>query len=39
MLQKNSVKPNTVCEFGCGAGEVLKLLQEKMDKARSFLGV
>lgn len=38
MLQKNSLKPNTVCEVGCGVGEVLKLLQEKMDKACSFWG-
>jgi len=38
MFQKDSVKPKTVCEVGCGAGEVLKLLQEKMDKACSLWG-
>jgi SAM-dependent methyltransferase len=38
MLQKNSLKPKTVCEVGCGVGEVLKLLQEKMDKACNFWG-
>jgi cyclopropane fatty-acyl-phospholipid synthase-like methyltransferase len=38
MLQKNSLRPKTVCEVGCGAGEVLRLLQEKMDKACSFWG-
>jgi SAM-dependent methyltransferase len=38
MLQKNSLKPKTVCEVGCGAGEVLKLLQEKMDNACNFCG-
>jgi SAM-dependent methyltransferase len=38
MLQKNSLKPKTVCEVGCGVGEVLKLLQEKMDKACNFCG-
>ena len=29
MLQKDSLHPQTICEVGCGAGEVLKLLQEK----------
>lgn len=38
MLQKNSLHPKTVCEVGCGAGEVPRLLQEKMDKDCSFCG-
>lgn len=38
MLAKNSLQPKTICEVGCGAGEVLKLLQEKMDNACSFWG-
>jgi cyclopropane fatty-acyl-phospholipid synthase-like methyltransferase len=38
MLQKNSLYPKTVCEVGCGAGEALKLLQEKMDKTCIFWG-
>src|SRR5271165_1579181 len=38
MLQKDGLEPKTICEVGCGAGEVLKLLQEKMDKACSFWG-
>lgn len=38
MLQKNNLKPKTVCEVGCGAGEVLKLLQEKMDRSCDFCG-
>jgi uncharacterized cysteine cluster protein YcgN (CxxCxxCC family) len=38
MLQKNSLKPKTLCEVGCGVGEVLKLLQEKMDHACTFTG-
>jgi predicted RNA methylase len=38
MLQKNSLKPKTVCEVSCGAGEVLRLLQEKMDNACNFWG-
>jgi SAM-dependent methyltransferase len=38
MLRKNSLTPKTFCEVGCGAGEVLKLLQEKMDSACKFWG-
>lgn len=38
MLAKNSLQPKTICEVGCGAGEVLKLLQEKLDNACSFWG-
>jgi SAM-dependent methyltransferase len=38
MLQKNHLQPTTVCEVGCGAGEVLRLLQEKTDKACRFWG-
>ena len=38
MLQKNRLHPTTICEVGCGAGEVLRLLQGKMDKASRFWG-
>lgn len=38
MLEKNHLKPRTVCEVGCGAGEVLKLLQERMDSHCRFYG-
>jgi len=38
MLRKDSLQPKTICEVGCGAGEVLKLLQEKMDSACTFWG-
>lgn len=30
MLQKNRVSPATVCDVGCGAGEVLRQLQESL---------
>ena len=33
MMQKNRLQPKTICDVGCGAGEVLKLLHEKMDDA------
>ena len=38
MLAKNSLQSKTICEVGCGVGEVFKLLQEKMDNACSFWG-
>jgi SAM-dependent methyltransferase len=38
MLQKNHLQPTIICEVGCGAGEVLRLLQEKMDNACRFWG-
>jgi SAM-dependent methyltransferase len=38
MLARNSIAPGTVCEVGCGVGEVLKQLQAKMDAACSFWG-
>ena len=38
MLQKDSLHPQTICEVGCGAGEVLKLLQERMDNTCRFWG-
>lgn len=38
MLEKNQFKPRTICEVGCGAGEVLKLLQARMDSSCHFYG-
>jgi SAM-dependent methyltransferase len=31
MMTRNTIVPETICEVGCGAGEVLKRLQEHMD--------
>ena len=36
MLRKHGLEPKTVCDVGCGAGEVLKQLQEKLP-AQAFL--
>ena len=30
ILQQNSINPKTICEVGCGAGEILKQLSQKM---------
>src|SRR6266699_644407 len=38
MIARNRLQPKTICEVGCGAGEVLKLLQDQMDDACSFWG-
>lgn len=38
MLARNGIAPETIGDVGCGAGEVLKQLQEKMDPTCSFWG-
>lgn len=38
MLKRHHLMPGTVCEVGCGAGEVLKLLQESMSDTCTFWG-
>ncbi|MGH9327935.1 MAG: class I SAM-dependent methyltransferase, partial [Terriglobia bacterium] len=38
MLGAHHLQPKTISEVGCGAGEVLKLLQERMDPECRFSG-
>ncbi len=38
MLKRHHLEPDTLCEVGCGAGEVLRLLQERMSEACTFWG-
>ncbi len=38
MMARNNIVPKTICEVGCGAGEILKQLQEKMDSDCTFWG-
>jgi hypothetical protein len=38
MMAQGGIVPKTICEVGCGAGEVLKQLQEKMDPTCSYWG-
>jgi SAM-dependent methyltransferase len=38
MLERNRIAPKSVCDAGCGAGEVLKQLQVKLDKECVFHG-
>jgi SAM-dependent methyltransferase len=38
LLDTKKLHPKTVCEVGCGAGEVLRLLHSKMDNDCTFFG-
>ncbi len=38
ILARNSLNPKTICEVGCGAGEVLKQLQQRLDPMCTFMG-
>jgi SAM-dependent methyltransferase len=39
MLNRNHVDPHTVCEIGCGAGEVLRQLQTRLDPTCELCGI
>jgi SAM-dependent methyltransferase len=38
MLERHAIKPATVCEIGCGAGEILRELAARMDPSTRFFG-
>jgi ubiquinone/menaquinone biosynthesis C-methylase UbiE len=38
MLKRHHLEPGTVCEVGCGTGEVLRLLQRQMAETCTFWG-
>ncbi len=38
MMRRHHLLPNTVCEVGCGFGEVLRLMQMRMSDACTFWG-
>jgi 2-polyprenyl-3-methyl-5-hydroxy-6-metoxy-1,4-benzoquinol methylase len=38
MIRRNALEPRTVCEIGCGAGEILKQLQSSMPADTEFSG-
>jgi 2-polyprenyl-3-methyl-5-hydroxy-6-metoxy-1,4-benzoquinol methylase len=38
LLRRNDLSPKTICEAGCGAGEVLRQLQLQMGADREFWG-
>ncbi|HVB74944.1 MAG TPA: methyltransferase domain-containing protein [Ktedonobacteraceae bacterium] len=38
MIARNKLEPETICEVGCGAGEILRLLQQNMHEKCTFWG-
>jgi len=38
MLRRNNLRPKTICDAGCGAGEVLKQLHDHLDGDCRFVG-
>ena len=38
MMAKNLIAPKTICDVGCGAGEMLRLIQDGMDEGCTFWG-
>jgi len=38
MLQKHRLEPKTICEVGCGSGEILLQLQKRMSPSCQFMG-
>ena len=38
MLAKNRLYPRTICDVGCGVGETLRLLQERLHEECTFVG-
>jgi SAM-dependent methyltransferase len=38
IINKNNISPKTICEIGCGAGEILKQLQTYMKNDTKFWG-
>ena len=38
MLSRNGLNPETICEVGCGAGQILRILSERMTGVGHFYG-
>jgi len=38
MIQKHHIEPKTICEIGCGCGEILRQLQLKSPESVKFTG-
>ncbi len=38
IMRRNNIHPKSVCEVGCGAGEILRLLQRELDSDCTFVG-
>lgn len=38
IIEKNSINPETICEIGCGAGEILQCLSKQYNHSKLFHG-
>lgn len=38
MIRRHALQLQTVCEIGCGAGEILRILQQELDPDCTFVG-
>jgi hypothetical protein len=38
MLERHDLRPRTICEVGCGVGEILRELHDRLDHAPEFVG-
>lgn len=38
MMERHSLAPRRICEVGCGAGEILNILHQKLEDEVEFLG-
>lgn len=38
MIRRNTLSPHTICDIGCGAGEILRILQQNLSKESTFEG-
>ena len=38
LFERNSIKPETICEIGCGSGEILNRLSDSLKNVRAFQG-
>jgi 2-polyprenyl-3-methyl-5-hydroxy-6-metoxy-1,4-benzoquinol methylase len=38
ILKQNNLSPESICEVGCGAGEILRQLQNQLDEKCTFCG-
>ncbi|MDH5415395.1 MAG: class I SAM-dependent methyltransferase [Flavobacteriaceae bacterium] len=38
IINRNNLKPDSVCEVGCGAGEIIKILSTNIESGKTFDG-
>ena len=38
IIKRNALSPRSVCEIGCGAGEILRILQQNLASDATFVG-